>query len=116
MIEKAIEKINAKMQKSPDDKYLEVVGEYIIDRVHDQRTAEAVLAEGKTLSGACDAIRAEARKNAKSSILSGTVGVIRDDEAFKIVDKYFGFDDAEHVPTASASSAPVLDLDLGDFL
>ena len=32
MIEKAIEKINAEMQKDPSDRYMEIIGHYIIDR------------------------------------------------------------------------------------
>ena len=32
MIDKAIEKINAEMQKDPSDRYMEIVGHYIIDR------------------------------------------------------------------------------------
>lgn len=39
MIDKAIEKINAAMQKDPDNRYMEIVGHYIIDRCVDEENS-----------------------------------------------------------------------------
>ena len=82
-MEKAIEKIDAEMQKDPTNTNLEIIGHYIIDRC--ARSGEVVKAinGGKTLSGAMDALKAEAKKKAK-----GNCGMLRDTEIFDIIDKY----------------------------
>ena len=56
-IEDAVKKINLEIQKEPDNGYIAVVGEYIIDCITSEEAADAVLAEGKTLSGALEEIR-----------------------------------------------------------
>lgn len=86
MKEKAIEKINAEMQKNPDNNYIEIIGHYIIDKCESDATAEKVLAAGKTLSGCLDRIKALAKKKAINNI-----GVVTEEEAFAEVDNYFGF-------------------------
>ena len=53
-IEDAVKKINLEIQKEPDNGYIAVVGEYIIDCITSEEAADAVLAEGKTLSGALE--------------------------------------------------------------
>ncbi len=85
MIDKAIEKINAAMQKDPDNRYMEIVGHYIIDRCVDEETAAKVTDEKKTLKGAMDAVVSKAQK-AKQ----GNVAVLMPDEVFGVVDQYFG--------------------------
>lgn len=87
-ISDAITKINTEMQKDARNKYYEVVGQYVIDRITDEQSAELVLAVGKTLSGACDAIKAIALK-----YKTGNVAVVSDADGFAAVDKYFGFHD-----------------------
>ena len=86
MNDKAIEKINAEMQKNASDQYTEIVGHYIIDRCLDAACAEKVMEDGKSLKGAMDAIMAKARK-AKT----GNVAVLTPEAVFGAVDKYFGF-------------------------
>lgn len=86
MKEKAIEKINAEMQKNPDNQYIEIIGQYIIDKCESDAAAEKVLTDGKTLSACLDKIKALAKKKA----ING-VGVVTEDEAFTEVNKYFGF-------------------------
>lgn len=83
MIEKAIEKINAEMQKDPSNRYMEIIGHYIIDRCDE--TLAAKIAEGKTLKGAMTAVEQRAR-----NVKTGNVAVLTPGEVFGEVDKYFG--------------------------
>ena len=83
--EEAIGKINGEMQKSPDDRVLEAIGHYLIDRITD---AEAEKVKGKTIAGAVAEMRREAQKIAR-----GGVGVLTDEEGFAIVRRYFGLRD-----------------------
>ena len=87
----AVMKINLEMQKDPQNRYMEIVGHYIIDRCGDEAVASAVMDSGKTLEGAMKAITAAARKNAK-----GSVGIMSDTDVFDAIDQYLsaGRDDA----------------------
>ncbi len=121
-IEKAIEKINAEMQKDPDDSYIEIIGHYIIDRCEERDTAEKVAIEGKTLKGAMDAVMSKAIKAKK-----GSVAVLTPATVFGAVDAYFGIttDTAAQLKaiqgsTPAPAAAPVptnkVNLSLEDFL
>jgi len=83
-MENAIAKINAEMQKDPDNTYLEIVGHYIIDRCAEPAVTAAVNG-GKTLAGAMEAITSVARKK-----VSSKCAVMRDAEIFDAIDKYLG--------------------------
>ena len=61
MTDKAIEKINAEMQKDPADQYMEIVGHYVIDRCADEAVAAKVMGKKKTLRGAMDAVMERAK-------------------------------------------------------
>lgn len=100
MKDKAIEKINAEMQKKAHDPYTEIVGQYIIDRCLDAACAEKVMADGKSLKGAMDEIMAKAKK-----VRNGNVAVLTPDAVFGAVDKYFGFDTNEAAQITAISSA-----------
>ena len=100
MKDKAIEKINAEMQKKPNDPYTEIVGHYIIDRCLDAACAEKVMADGKSLKGAMDAIMAKAKK-AKN----GNVAVLTPGAVFGAIDEHFGFETDEAAQMAAISSA-----------
>lgn len=82
---KAIEKINAEMQKNPNDQYTEIIGQYIIDRCADDGDGAKVAADGKTLAGAMKAVMDRASRAKK-----GNVAVLLPAEVFTAVDKYFG--------------------------
>lgn len=84
MIDQAIEKINAEMQKDPDDPYMEIIGHYVIDRCDEALAAK--IADGKTLKGAMAAVvkKAQSKRNGR------TVVPMTPDEVFGEVDKYFG--------------------------
>lgn len=85
MIDEAIEKINAEMQKNPSDPYTEIIGHYVIDRCMDEAFAAKVCADKKTLKGAMEAVKGRAKKTA-----SGGVAVLLPCHVFDEVDKYFG--------------------------
>lgn len=84
MIEKAIEKINAEMQKDPSDRYMEIIGHYIIDRCDEALAVK--IAEGKTLKDSMTAVE----RKAKSVRNGRSVVPMTPDELFGEVDKYFG--------------------------
>lgn len=79
----AIAKINEEMQKDPNNRYLEILGQYIIDRCSEKAVADAVNG-GKTLEGAYKAVEAVARKK------KGQCVVMSDGEIFDAADKYLG--------------------------
>lgn len=120
IIEKAIGKINAEMQKNPDDSYAEIIGQYIIDRCEEQAVADKVAVDGKTLKGAMDAVMSKARAAKK-----GNVAVLTPATVFGAVDAYFGIstDTAaqykaiqDGTPAQTPVSANKVNLSLEDFL
>ena len=124
VIDKAIEKINAEMQKDPNNVYMEIIGHYIIDRCTDDVTAARVAADGKTLGGAMSAVTAAARK-----IAVGNVAALTPEPVFNAVDNYFGLsrsDDMRHRALMAATggvpmkppppAAERVALNLDDFL
>lgn len=123
MIDKAIEKINAEMQKDPANRYMEIIGHYVIDRCDEALAAK--IAGGKTLKDAMEAVVRKAQKAKR-----GNVAVLDPSEVFGEVDRFFGLatDTAAQwkalgLPSAAAPSpaeAPVqhvsVDVDLDSFL
>ncbi len=81
----AIERINAEMQKKPDDRYTEIVGQYVIDRCAAPEEEKKVT-EDKTLKGAMEAVYGLAQKKKQ-----GNMAVLTPADVFGEVDKYFGF-------------------------
>lgn len=121
MIDKAIEKINAEMQKDPSDRYLEILGHYLIDRCNEALAAK--IKGGKTLKGAMEAVVKKARTVQKNGVATLTPG-----EVFGEVDKYFGLStDASAMwralglsssiaPVAEPPQRPIGDIDPLDYL
>ncbi|MCD7947524.1 MAG: Cas9 inhibitor AcrIIA9 family protein [Oscillospiraceae bacterium] len=121
----AVVAINMEMQKEPNNAYMEIVGQYIIDRCGDDAAAAAVVDGGKTLFGAMAVIEAAARKKK-----AGNVGVVTDREVFEAVDTYLGIagdtavrdrtkaavDGAAIVPPQAPEKRNVIALDLSRFL
>ena len=95
-IEDAVKKINLEIQKEPDNGYIAVVGEYIIDCITSEEAADAVLAKGKTLSGALEEIRKvmedRARKHHSVDKKNGkcVALAVRGEEVFEMARDYFG--------------------------
>lgn len=83
MIDQAIEKINAEMQKDPTNRYMEIIGHYVIDRCDEALAAK--IAGGKTLKDAMTAVERRAQK-----VKKGNVAVLTPGEVFGEVDQYFG--------------------------
>ena len=100
----AIKKINGEMQKCPRDKFLEIIGHYIIDRCSDADDAQRVAEESKTLGGAVKAVTDKARR-----VKNGDAAVLTHLEVFAAVDAYFGFepDEAAVLTAMGVGPAPV---------
>lgn len=124
MRDEAIAKINAEMQKNPNDLYTEIIGQYIIDRCSDEAVAAKAAAPGKSLAGAMSAVMAVAKKSAKNS-----VAVLTPAAVFGEVDKYLGIHEDRAAQTvaimAAGGQVPAVpevkpagkvSLDLADFL
>ena len=126
MRDEAIAKINAEMQKNPNDLYTEIIGQYIIDRCSDEAVAAKAAAPGKSLAGAMSAVMAaaKAKKSAKNS-----VAVLTPAAVFGEVDKYLGIPEDRAAQAAAmmaaGGQAPAVpevkpagkvSLDLADFL
>lgn len=97
MIDKAIAKINAEMQKDPSNRYMEILGHYIIDRCDERLAAE--IAGGKTLKVAMDVVMERAKTMRKGNVAVLTLG-----EVLGAVDKYF------NLPTDTAAQWRAMDL------
>ena len=80
-MEKAIAAINAEMQKEPGNQYVEIIGQYLIDRCTAQTVADSIN-KGKTLSGAMEAVKSAVGKK------GGQCVVMRDEEILDAVDTY----------------------------
>ena len=90
MIDKAIAKITDEMMKS-ENPAIRHIEEHLTNLCTGEAVAEKILAPEKTLKGAYEAMKKEARKMAGDS---GEI-CISDEEGFRIVDEYFGIRPAE---------------------
>jgi hypothetical protein len=107
MINKALEKLEAELQKNIDNRTMIRVGDYVKEQIEKSETnSEKFLDEKKSLSGAIDKMRTEAKKAAV-----GGVGCLTDEEGLEIVHSYFGFE-IYYISTSSASGVNVDLLDL----
>lgn len=102
MIDQAIEKINAEMQKDPSNRFMEIVGHYIIDRCADDGTAAKVMDGKKTLKGAINAVMARAQE-----ARNGNAAILLPGDVFGEVDRHFGLStDISAQQKAMASADP----------
>ena len=115
-IEDAVRKINAEIQKEPGNGYIAAVGEHIIDCIVSDEAAEAVLAEGKTLSGALEGIRNAMEEKAKkrhNRTKANCVEIaVPKEEVFKMARDYFGLPEPGSRPAVKKG----VSLSLEDFL
>lgn len=87
MIEKAIEKIKAEMEKDKSS-HVQIVGKYLLQQIEiNKNAADKIINGDKTIKGSIKEMAKEARKNAVSGC-----GVLTDAEGFAIVARYFGFE------------------------
>lgn len=104
MINKALEKLEAELQKNIDNRTMIIIGDYVKEQIEkSEKNAEKFLDEKKSLSGAIDKMKSEAKKAAV-----GGVGCITDSEGFEIVHTYFGF--VENTDNSSGASSVNVDL------
>jgi len=92
MIEKAIEKIKAEMEKNKDDGNVKVIGDFLLKQIEINKDAAAgILQEEKTILKSIDEMQKEALAKVKKK--TGTQCIAMDPvEGFKIVMKYFSFE------------------------
>lgn len=99
MIDKAIAKITKEMMES-ENPAIRRIEEHLTGICTNEAVAQKILSDGKTLGGAYEAMKAEARRMAGGS---GEI-CIPDEDGFRIVDRYFGIEDA------TAKKIDVMDL------
>lgn len=85
-----ITKFDTECDKSPNNRVLRVICEHMIDFLHNHPQAAERIDEKKTLSGAIEEMKKEARKRAVNGC-----GVLTDEEGFEIIHKYFGIEAIE---------------------
>ena len=92
MIEKAIEKIKAEMEKNKDNGNVQVIGNFLLKQIDINKDAAAgILQEEKTILKSIDEMQKEALAKVKKK--TGTQCIAMDPvEGFKIVMKYFSFE------------------------
>ncbi len=95
------EKINNEIRTNEKNINIKSIGEYVISLLPklDQQTIDAMKSEGKTIKGSIDAMKKEARK-----VAVGGMGMLTDEEGFKIVREYFGIKEEQ------ASGQKIIDL------
>ena len=101
MINKAIAKITDEMMKS-NNPAIRAIEEHLTNLCTSNEVAEKILVEGKTLNGAYNKMKEEARRFA-----GGRHEIcISDQEGFRIVDEYFGINQMER----TTSKINIIDL------
>ncbi len=119
-LDHAMNKLRDEMAAKADHPGIQEIGSYMTARLMDrQEDAGQVLAEGKTLTGAFEAIHAYASKHK-----TGNFAYVPPEQAFKLVAEYYGIDEYEQKqnPQAladlklAAASEGGLDFDLDAML
>lgn len=97
MINQAIEKIKAEMEENKNP-YTEIIGNYVIQQIQvNPQVAEAIINEEKTLAESLEQMRKEALK-----VKQGDIAILTDEQAFKIIRDYFGFENVQQNIYSSA--------------
>ncbi len=104
-IEDAIKKINTEIQKEPNNRYIALIGEHIIDCITSEAAAERVLQGEKTLGRALTGIE----NHAKQQQVKGHA-VIESTVVYGWAREYFGLS-AEASQESSKPSLARLSLD-----
>lgn len=88
MIEKAIEKIKAEMERKKNNSYIQAIGDFLLKQVEINRDAAEKIASGdKTIEKSLK----EVEKVAKTKVVNGCA-VMADSEVFGVVKKYYNFE------------------------
>ena len=114
MLNEAIKKIEDEMKKEEKNEYVQYIGKYLIDHIHEyQDHAQNILTEGKTVLGSLKHMQGVAMKKK-----SGNVAVLTPEQGFKAVLEYYEINDNVPVVIAGASEAKPkkkLNIDLEDL-
>lgn len=110
----ALEKLDNEIEKEKNT-VIQVIGNFMVQHITDYpEEAELILAEGKSLKGAYEAMRKAAEK-----VKVGNCAVLSDDEGFRIVKEYFGIGNEPVLskePVVRKTSDKKLSLNLDDLL
>lgn len=98
MINEAIKKITEEAMSNGSPAF-RAIEEHLTSICNTNAVAEKILSEGKTIKGAYEAMKSEAKKMAKGK----SEVCISDEEGFRIVDEYFGI-------STTKTDAPVIDV------
>jgi hypothetical protein len=111
MLQDALKKIGAEIGADKKNKYVPVVGSFLINHLRNNPHDSAkIMEEGKTIAGSLKSMKEEAKKNQDDG-----VGMLTDDEAFNIVLKYYGVPVAE-LERETEPKAVNFDVSLDDLL
>ncbi len=109
-IDEAIKKINTEIQKQPNNRYLALVGEHIIDRITTEAAAEKVLKAEKTLARALTGIQ-----NRASRQKEGNCAVIEDAVVYGWAREYFDLTEEANPQTPAEAPKKGVCVKLEDF-
>lgn len=111
--ENAVDRLRDELARKHDHPGVQVIGEYLTGRLNaDHGLADKICADGKSVEGAFEAIRAYARK-----IQKGGCAYVDDAKSLEIVCEYYGIPadgEKSHAQTLAPQAAPAddgLDLD-----
>lgn len=111
MLNRAIEKIKAEIDKEKNNPYVRVVGEFLLQHLSaNQGAAEKIASTEKNILKSLDEMRKAAEKKKV-----GNCAVLTDQEGFAIVLKYFGIEGVlSTAPAATEVAAPAVTLEETD--
>ena len=85
----AMDRLRDEMARNSENLYITAVGEYLTDYLTEHpASAAAINQKDKSIAGSLKAMEAEARKRKR-----GSVAVLDDRTAFKVVRGYYGIED-----------------------
>ena len=99
MKEKVYEKFEAELIRDKDNRLLMVISDSLLAMCSDEDVCKKLLADGKSLKGALEAMKNEARKQASKGC-----ACLSFDEGMDIVKKYFGIETAKSETFGTRSS------------
>lgn len=104
MINKAISHLAEQMMKN-QEAYIVAIEEHLTNICTNEKIAQKLLAEGKTVDGAFNAMKKKAEKAAKNGS-----ACFRDEEGFQIVEEYYGITEEDKGARRSVGSAKIIDI------
>ena len=110
MINEAIKKITDEMMKENDPLVL-MIEEHLTGICTNDRVAEKLMAEGKTIKAVRDQLYAKARPIAEKNRIGNAGGAhISDAECFQAAEEYFGITEEDKKGGRRSPSAGIIDI------